>query len=192
MRESNSQKDRVAIGLIGRISPIKGQDIFIKAANIVLNAYDSVEFKMIGDNKSIHYLEYKQYLRELIQKYNLGSRVEFLGYSNDIVKTLRELDIVVVPSTREPFGRVTIEAMASCIPVVATQNGGALDIITHDTGILFPVGDVQALSRAIFYLIENPTIRSQMGAAGRKRVENNFTIKHTLQKIYNLYDVILN
>ena len=186
--ESCQNKDgRIEVGLIGRIYPNKGQDVLIRAAKLVLSSNDKVHFKIIGDINTEAHRGYKNYLRSLVLEYHLENAVEFTGYANDVVNALGQLDISVVPSWRESFGRVIIESMACYKPVIATQVGGALDIVTDETGILIPVGDHVALAKALCQLIENPALRIQMGIAGRKRVEKCFTIENTLAKIYALY-----
>ncbi len=181
------QTHKIEVGLVGRISPIKGQDVFIKAAEIVLKSKNNIIFKIIGDIDSPFYGEYKDYIRALVKEAGLEGFVIFTGYANDVVSTIQHLDISVVPSLREPFGRVIIESMACAKPVVATNVGGALDIITKETGLLFPVNDHEALAEALIYLIENPKVREEMGKAGRERVAKNFTIENTLGKVYNVY-----
>jgi glycosyltransferase involved in cell wall biosynthesis len=183
--------ENVQVGLIGRLSPIKGQDVFIKAARIVLQTRKNVHFLIIGDDESGAYTEYVQSLKQLVVDNHLEKDVEFYGYIENSGKILDKIDISVVPSVREPFGRVIIESMAYCKPVVATNAGGALDIITADTGILVPVNDVKAIADAIEFLVDNPVIRHRMGSAGRERVIKHFTLEKTLTKIYELYEQLL-
>ena len=185
---SGNKKGIIEVGLIGRISPIKGQDIFIKAAKLVLEKNKNFHFKIIGDIDNSYYKEYKSGLLSLVTDYQLNDNLEFSGYTEDVIGTLRNIDISVIPSLREPFGRVIVESMACCKPVIATNVGGSLDIITDKTGILVPVNNPGALANAILFLGINPDLRRQMGNAGRDRALKCFSLDQTLSKIYMIYD----
>lgn len=182
----------IRVGLIGRIAPIKGQDVFIRAASHVINHCQKVYFKIIGDIDTPFYPEYKTSIRKLIDDLNIQDWVELSGYALDVVSAIQQLDILVSASQREPFGRVLVEAMACGKPVIGTNVWGAVDIVTPECGLLVPPNDPQSLGEAILTLVNNPEMREKMGKAGRARVEQNFTIQHTLEKIYALYEQILN
>lgn len=189
--KSKPKADKITIGLIGNIAPIKGQDVFIRAASIVLKNKD-VRFILVGDDKSARNANYVNQLKEMIKILGIEKNIHFLGYANCIENIFHEIDISVIPSVREPFGRVIIESMASEVPVIATNIGGALDIITPNTGILIPVNDPSALAEAIIFLINNPDKRKRYGIEGRKRVENFFSVKNTLKGIYDVYLSVTN
>jgi glycosyltransferase involved in cell wall biosynthesis len=184
-------KERTTVGLIGRIAPMKGQDVFIRAANIVLQKKRGIHFVMVGDDKNGFYPDYLHQLMQMIQDFHLEMDLEFTGYVDSAAQILPQIDISVIPSVREPFGKVIIESMAYCKPVIGTNVGGALDIITKDTGILIPVNNEQALADAICFLIDRPEVCVQMGLAGRERVIEHFTLENTLSKIYDLYEQLV-
>lgn len=184
----NGAKKSLLVGLVGRIAPMKGQDTFIEAAKIVLEKLPDVKFNIYGDTNSGYYNDYYLGLINKIKVLELGDTVIFRGYVNNIEDIYPQLDISVVPSLREPFGRVIIESMVFCKPVIATNVGGPLDIVTDQTGILVPVNAPKALAEAILYLARNLTVRENMGKAGRERVERFFTIERTLTKIYEVYE----
>ncbi|WP_416210075.1 glycosyltransferase family 4 protein [Anaerolinea sp.] len=184
--------ETVKIGIIGRIAPLKNQDVFILAARYVINRKNNVRFKIIGDIDTSPYQEYKKYLRSLVQEQGVSNWVEFCGYIPNVVEALSQIDILVSASQRESFGRVLVEAMACGKPVIGTNVWGAVDIVTPECGLLVPPNDPQSLGEAILTLANNPEMRERMGKAGRARVEQNFTIQHTLEKIYALYEQILN
>ncbi len=182
---------KTKVGLLGRIMPYKAQDIYIKAAALVLEKYNNVQFLIIGDDHDPSSLEYIESLKSIIRELRIQEEVLFTGYIPESWTILPELDISVVPSRKEPFGRVTIESMACAIPVIATNVWGALDIVTPETGILIPPDDPEALAEAILVLLNSPEKRRVMGEAGRKRVEEFFTIDFMMQNIYKLYDEVL-
>ncbi len=181
----------IKVGLLGRIAHGKGQDVFLKAAAIVLQKFKDVQFYIVGDDNDPSSINYIMFCKSLANELNISDKVTFTGAINESWRVLPELTISVVPSRKETFGRVTIESMACYKPVVATKNGGALDIVTTETGILIPPNDPLSLSEAIIELINSPEKRKSMGQAGRKRVEDHFTIDSMLNKIYTLYDEVL-
>jgi len=182
---------KVKIGLLGRITYVKGQDTFIKAAALILEKYSHVHFYIIGDDKDPASQDYIELIKSLVTDLNIKNSITFTGYLPQSWKFLPELDISVVPSRKEPFGRVTIESMACAKPVIATNVGGAMDIVTPETGILIPPDNPSALANSIIKFLESPKLRSRMGKAGRKRVEEYFTISKMLHNIQNIYYSLL-
>ena len=92
-------------------------------------------------------LIYKNYLLDLYQQLQLVNSVRFLGFKDDIETYINELDILVLPSENEPFGRILIEAMSLGVPVIAADSGAVTEIIVHnETGITFKTDDHKALA----------------------------------------------
>jgi len=183
----------IKVGVVGRLDPKKGQHVFIEAVREIHSMESKVRvvFQIIGDWDSSHYQDYKKTLYELRKRYGLEKVVQFRKWQNDSAGIYRELDICVVPSIRESFGRVVIESLACATPVIATNIGGALDVVTEECGILVPVNDHLQLAKAIMYLAERPELRHQMGKAGRARVERHFTIHNTLDTLYQVYSQLV-
>lgn len=183
--------NNIVIGLIGRITYDKAQDVFIIAAAKVLKKHQNVHFLIVGDDTDKYYSQYIHTLKNLVSDLNLEKKVSFTGYVPNGYEILPYFDVSVVPSRREPFGRTIIESMACGKPVVATNVWGALDIVTPETGILIPPDDPKALANSIVKLIELPELRMEMGKAGRKRAEEHFSINIMLQKLYQAYYSLL-
>jgi glycosyltransferase involved in cell wall biosynthesis len=102
------------------------------------------------------------------------------------------LDVVVLCSEREGFGRVLVEAMAASRPVVATATGGIPEVVADgQTGSLVPVGDVEALARAIDRLLRDHERAAAMGRAGRRRAEERFGLEAHVQAVQQLYREML-
>ncbi len=182
----------VKIGLIGRLSPWKGQHIFIQAASLVSKKYKQVKFFIIG-SALFDENQYELEIRELVKSLNLQDCVEFVGFVRDVPKCMKDLDIVVHASTTgEPFGQVIIEGMAAGKPIVATNGGGVPEIVRDgETGFLVPMNDHIAMVSALSRLIENPEMAREMGAAGYKRVRNEFSIQKTAREIELVYESLL-
>lgn len=176
------------IGLVGRISPWKGQHIFIEAAAGVLRKFPAARFQIIGSPLFAEQ-QYEQQLHELVQRLGIASSVEFTGFRTDVAAMIGRLDILVHASTLgEPFGQVVIEAMAVGKPVVATNGGGIPEIVRNgETGLLVPMGDAPAMTAAIERLLADPQRAREMGAAGYRRAVEYFSIERTVSGVQGVF-----
>jgi len=176
------------IGLVGRITPWKGQHIFIQAASLVKKRFAGARFQIVG-GALFNEAQYEMQVRELATKLGLAEAVEFLGFREDVPELISRMDMLVHASTTgEPFGQVIIEGMAARKPLVATNGGGVPEIVVDGvTGLLVPMGNVNAMADAICKLLEDPERAIRMGQAGFLRVEENFTIAQTAQRIEIIY-----
>jgi glycosyltransferase involved in cell wall biosynthesis len=179
------------IGLVGRISPWKGQDIFIRAAATVRREFPEARFQIIG-SAMFGEAEYEAKVRALASELEMGEALEFTGFRSDVEACIASLDILVHASTMgEPFGQVVMEGMAAGKPVVATRGGGVPEIVGEGkSGLLVPMSDAAAMADAILWLLCHPDQARAMGEAGRKRVQENFTIAQTASKVEDLYHAI--
>jgi glycosyltransferase involved in cell wall biosynthesis len=184
--------DVFRIGLIGRISPWKGQHIFISAAKEVVRHYPAVKFRIIGA-ALFGEDQYEREVRQLANRLGIGNVVEFTGFRADIRQAISELGVVVHASTiGEPFGQVIIEGMAASKPVVATNGGGVTEIVQDGTtGILVPMGDASAMAEAICRICADPILAGTMGSCGKQRVADHFTIEQTARKVESVYANVL-
>ena len=178
----------LTVGLVGRISPWKGQDVFLRAIQIVHRELPAVHFQIIG-SALFGEEAFADQIRALRAELGLEECVEFCGFVRDIQRHIGTLDILVHASTiPEPFGQVIIEGMAAAKPVIATRGGGATEIVVDDvSGLLVPMGDAEALAAAMCKLLRDRPLRERMGAAGRRRVEESFRIESTAAKISRVY-----
>ncbi|HSS98866.1 MAG TPA: glycosyltransferase family 4 protein [Terriglobales bacterium] len=179
----------VRIGLIGRISPWKGQHIFIQAAELVRKRFPQARFVIIGA-ALFGEKQYEEEVRQLPRQLGIEQVVEFAGFCKDINLALRNLDLVVHASTKgEPFGQVIIEGMAAGKPVVATNGGGVPEIVEDGkTGLLVPMGDAPAMAEAICQILEAPERAREMGRQGCKRVAERFTMDQTARRVEAVYE----
>ncbi|WP_240910060.1 glycosyltransferase family 4 protein [Desulfopila sp. IMCC35008] len=177
--------------LPGRITRLKGQDIFLKSLQLLGNTdYIGV---LVGDivEKSNYYQE----LVELISSYGLGDKVKMVGHCSDMPAAYMVADIVVSASSSEPeaFGRTTVEAMAMGKPVVATAHGGSLETVVHgETGWLVPPSDSEAMANALNEALSvGEEERLRIGHRGRARVAARFTTKSMCNQTLQLYSQVL-
>jgi glycosyltransferase involved in cell wall biosynthesis len=178
--------------LVGRISPWKGQDVFLRAAAIVRRQFPQARFQVIG-SALFGEREYEQGLRAMAHSDGLESAVEFLGFRDDVPDLIARLDVLVHASTTgEPFGQVIIEGMAAAKPLVATRGGAVPEIVVDGTtGLLVPMNDAPKMAEAIATLLSDPDRARAMGLAGRERVAQRFTIARTAEGVQKVYDELL-
>ena len=179
------------IGLVGRISPWKGQHIFLRAAAQVREQLPQARFQIIG-SAMFGEDEYEREVRALADELELNGNLEWLGFRADVPHLVSQLDVLTHASTiGEPFGQVVMEGMVAAKPVVATRGGGVVEIVKEDeTGLLVPMGDAGAMAEAILWLLQHPERALEMGRRGQQRVREHFTIEHTAHKVQALYQFI--
>jgi glycosyltransferase involved in cell wall biosynthesis len=181
------------IGIVGRIAPWKGQDLFLRAAAEILERGIDARFLVVGAPMfGRENLLFEQQLRNFVDGNGIAEYVEFTGFT-DVPPLLRTLDVLVHASTiPEPFGQVIVEGMAAELPVIAADGGGVREIIDSGrTGILVPMGDAAALAAAIADLLAHPGRARQMAVAGRRHVLEHFTAARSARLSEALYEQVL-
>lgn len=181
-------EDVILVGMAGRMSPGKGHEEFLRAAKKLVADHEiNFRFLIVG-GASYGESEFELNIKNLVHELELDSVVQLTGFRKDIPRIMSALDILAFPSHEESFGLTLTEAMAMKLPVVATGNAGVLDIVLdNETGILVPQKDYQALANGILRLSRDKSIRKKFGEAGRKRVENMFSIQAVVEKLEEFY-----
>jgi glycosyltransferase involved in cell wall biosynthesis len=183
--------ERLRVGMVGHLAPIKGQEDFIRAAAIVCGHRDDVDFVIAGEDKSRDG-ENRRHLEGLIEELNLASRIRLSGWVDDVARLLHTFDLFVSPSRSEPFGLSIIEAMAAGTPVLATMSEGAREIIEDDrTGRLVPVGDVAALAKGIGELLSDEKQRNRLKANAEGAVRERFSLARMVEATEEVYRQVL-
>lgn len=176
------------VGIIGRITPIKGHLDFIKAMSRVARSVAHLKIWIVGDAPPAKEA-YKKELQVLIRRLGLDHCTEFLGVQRDIPEILSNLDVLVLATTtQEAFGRVIIEAQASGVPVVATQVGGVVDIIDDQkTGLLVPPQDPAGMAEAILKIFKDPQLASSIAQNAYSRVKERYSVELMAGKTLDVY-----
>lgn len=182
--------DGPVIGTVSYLIPWKGQEIFLRAAAQLLESHPNWRFVVVGD-PIFQFRTERDRLERLADDLGIRDRVSFAGHREDIPAVMRALDLFVLPSLYEPFGRVLIEAMAARRPIVASRAGGVPEIVLDgETGVLVPPGDPEALADAIADLVIDRDKAEQLAAAGRARVEKHFSLEATVEGVLEAYEVL--
>ncbi len=191
-------RSTVLLGVVAQLSPWKGQDTAIEALGLLRRAGIDAHLLLIGSAKFLASATrfdneaYLARLHELAATAGLVERVSFLGEREDVPELVRALDVLLLPSWEEPFGRALIEAMALAVPVIATSVGGPPEIIEDGReGFLLAPREPQAWADAIARLAGDRELAARMGAAGRQRVEQRFTAERHAAAVLALYRDLL-
>lgn len=183
--------NHLVVGLVGRINAWKGQGLLVRAMRLLLDAdpLTHVRFVIVGSappgqEEMLHKLNAQ------IASLGVGSHVQVLEFMPDVWPVWCGMDVAVVPSTDpEPFGMVALEAMCAERPVIAARHGGLADIIVDGvTGLLVPPSDHEALAAAIARLASDAQTRTRMGAAGRQRVHDAYSLQAQGEAFRRLYE----
>jgi glycosyltransferase involved in cell wall biosynthesis len=174
---------------VGNIRRVKGHDVFIRAAAAIVQQIPKVSFSIAGDVLEPGYF---RELQTLVRELDLVDHVRFDGGVTNLRQHLAAADIFVLPSRSEGFSNAIIEAMASSLPVVATDVGGNAEAVKDGiNGFLVPPEDPDALSAAILRLLSDPFQAKSMGAAGRNLVAEKFTTEAMMDQIAGAYRGLL-
>lgn len=174
---------------IGNIRRVKGHDILIKAAALVVPRFPNVSFTIAGDVlEADYFLE----LQTLVRDLNLSDHFNFVGSITNLREYLSMADIFVLPSRSEGFSNAIVEAMAAALPVVATDVGGNAEAVKDGvTGFIVPSEDPAALSAAITQLLSDPAQAKAMGVAGKAFAAKNLTTEAMMNRITAVYRDLL-
>jgi len=179
---------------VARLVDMKGTRYLIRAFAALARRHSDIDLVVIGDgplNRALH---------ALAKSLELGRRVRFLGAlpHAQVLAWMRKAAMLVLPSVHTATGRVEglgivlLEAAATGVPVVASCVGGIPEgVIDGQTGFLVPERDIDALSRCMSELLDEPATRLRMGVQARGFVEQRFDIRRQSETLENLYDNVI-
>jgi glycosyltransferase involved in cell wall biosynthesis len=179
------QKPTLVVGMVGSVtSKWKNHRFFLETAAIL--KYPDFEFRIYGslpDDRDEYYAGLKHYIEK-----NKIVNVRFMGFSNNPSEIMKEIDVLFHPTHLESFGRIFVEAMAGGVPVVAIDQGGALEMIRHnENGFLIPLGDRAAAAAHLERLRSDVILRIAIGEKARKIVEAEYSLHVLGTRIKKLY-----
>ncbi len=173
------------VGIIGRFDPSKGQDILIKA---ITHLKQEIHILFVGKETFGDTRKYYTHLQELTQNLNLEKRIHFRDFTDEPAVAFKALDVFVMASHAEAFGMVTVEAMASCLPVIGTESGSTPELLENGKlGLLVPPNDDISLAKDIETLYWNDELRSSLGVLAQKAA----LIKYSYQTQCNMLKQLL-
>lgn len=178
------------VALVSRMLETKGVPDFVEAAAALRASGVDARFVLVGDEDRGNPASIS---RDRIRRWVDAGIVEYWGLRDDMPEVLRETDVVCLPSYyAEGLPKALIEAAACGLPIVTTDHPGCRDVVRHDVnGLLVPPRDVPALGSALRRLIDDPALRRRLGAAGRQRAIEEFSLDRVLAETMRVYEELL-
>lgn len=174
------------IGTIAHLSEKKGYRDLFAAIPRVLQEYPHAQFWIVGQGKL------RESLEAGAREQGFSENVRFLGFRRDVADLLNAMDIMALPSHREPCALVYIEAALMQKPIIACRAGGAPESVADTvTGLLVPAHDSGAIAEALLTLLDNRTLAQHMGRAGYERARELFGWDRFVRKLEGVYDRVL-
>ncbi|HYF83729.1 MAG TPA: glycosyltransferase [Clostridia bacterium] len=178
--------EEIVVGVVARLTQVKGHKHFIDAAEIISRDNVNVKFVIAGTGPK------EQELKDLAAQRGLADRVVFTGFIDNIYEIFNIIDINVISSLSEALCLSIIEGMCVGKPSVGTNIGGIPEVIKDGyNGFLVPAGDSIMLADAILKLVRDPELRKAMGEKGRELVAQNFTADAMARGIEELYEAVI-
>jgi glycosyltransferase involved in cell wall biosynthesis len=180
---------RLAVGLVGQITRLKRQDLFIEAAARLIRDrhWSDAEFLIVGE-AAPEDESYLNHLRETADRLRVADHLRFTGYVENLPALLAAFDVIAAPSDNEAFSLALVEAMASGCAVVATRVGGMAEIVQDGvTGLLFERDNAHSLTVALSRLLGDKRLREKIGGVARASVIERFDRRSAVDRIERLY-----
>ena len=179
------------VGVISRLTRLKGLEHFLEAAAMVRARVPNARFLIAGETSPMD-REYLAELQQYAERCGVAESVIFTGLRRDVPAVLSSLDVSVMPSLNEALSNVVLESMAAGAPTVATRVGGTPEAIADGvTGVLVPPADSRALADAIVHLLHDTRLATHLGAAARARIVDHFSVRRMVRSTEDLYVELL-
>ena len=182
-----SPTDHWLVGTVGRMQTVKHQTLLVRSFVLALQQQSSLRERLrlvlVGDGPL------RAHAQALLMESGVADLAWLPGVRDDVPAVMRGLHAFVLPSLAEGVSNTILEAMACGLPVVATRVGGNAELVRHgETGLLVPSDDVAAMTQALCQLARQPQKAERMGAAGRRAVEQRFSLQAMVGAYQALYD----
>ncbi len=180
-------------GCFGRVRHQKGTDLFVDAMIRLLPARPDW-IAVIAGRATAKHVAFETELKQRVAAAGLADRILFVGEHTNINDWYRALDVFIAPQRWEGFGLTPLEAMASAVPVVATDVGAFPELVIYgksETGAVIPAADLDAMAATSAAFMDDDARREQAGARGRDHVIENFSIEGEALAIGAIYEALL-
>ncbi len=178
--------DSKVVGIVAKLSPVKGHRHFLKAAALMSKAYEDVNFLIVGDGPE------RTRLERTADELGLSEKVHFIGVRDDVPAVLKLMDVLVLSSLSEGSPNVVLEGMAAGVPVVAVRVGGVPEVVEDGvSGLLVDPGSAPGLSNAVLGLLNDADRAREMGKKGLAIAVENYDINRVVARVEDVLDELL-
>lgn len=178
-------RDKVIIGTVGALAPRKSPDVFVRTARRILDQTDAVRFVHAGEGSL------RESTHTLARELGVADHICFLGPRSDVPAVLQALDVFMMTSSNEGTPNAAMEAMATALPCVLTDIGDCRDLLRDgETGLIAPVGDVEALASHALRLVNDADLRQHMGQAAYADIQA-YDVRKMVEQYHALYAEML-
>jgi glycosyltransferase involved in cell wall biosynthesis len=179
--------DAFVVGTVGRLNAQKAPFDFVRLAALMNQSHPGIHFVWIGDGDLL------EPARNLARHLGVETLIHFMGARSDVIPLLRGMDCFLLTSHWEAFPIVILEAMASQLPVVASNLPGIAEVVADGcSGYLCPIGDLEAMRAALEKIIGDQDHAARLGQNGRNRIIQSFTRERMIQELENVYSQVAN
>lgn len=180
----------VIFGTVGRLAEVKNQRLLLEAFICLLTEHPQYKGEallvLVGDGPE------KMQLLAILERSGIENTCFLVGASDQVAQWMRLMDVFVLPSLAEGISNTILEAMATGLPVIATNVGGNSELIVEgDTGMLVSVTDKNEMSNAMKLYLDQPEQIEQQGRAARARIEQLFSLEHMVERYQKVYADLL-
>ena len=186
LRQELGFGDSKVVGVVAKLSRVKGHTHFLEAAAFISRAYGNVRFLIVGDGPE------RNRLKRLAGELGLSGKVLFVGVRDDVPELVKLMDVLVLSSLSEGSPNILLEGMACAAPIVGTNVGGVPELVEDGvSGLLVDPGDASALSSAVLALLSDPERARAMGEKGRVKAVEQYDIDAVVARIEDVFSELL-
>ena len=183
--EMGFSPDTFVVGIVGRLDPVKDHETLLRAFKIAHERHNSSKLALIIIGAG----PLDEELKAIAGKLDISDIVKFTGERDDVMQLYNCMDVYVLPSVAEGISNTILEAMASGLPVIASNVGGNLELVDQKrTGFFFSPGKCEELARLFGRYLDNDSLVREHGLNSRKRVVSEFSIHNMTDKYAALYE----
>lgn len=184
--ELGISEQEFCIGCVGRLNSIKDYPTMLRGVEVFANSSMAWRLLIAGSGAELPRLE-----KFIDDRPALRHRVRFLGSSNRIPEFLNAMDVYVLPSLCEGISNSLLEAMATGLPVIASETGGNPELIVNgQSGLLFPIGDYSRLAEQLLLLCGHKLLRQELGRNALARVREHFSLNSMVERYETMYTTL--
>jgi len=179
-------KDSIVITNVGILRKVKGHEITLRAVKVVAGQFPAVKFLIVGDGP------YRKKLEDMVDNLGIRQYVIFTGFVENIPEVYSFTDVAILSSWSEGIPQCLLQAMASGVPVVATEVGGVPEIVKNEkTGLLVAPGDYKGLAEGIIRIVKDNDFAAGLVENAKELVQREYSLGRMLDKIEDIYKKLL-